>query len=138
LGKILSINRSFARLGTYVSAISHIRRGSIKRLFLGNLSFITATLMYIVANVIDYLFTIQGVGNNPLREANPIVRLYIDLFGAIHGVLICKLLICAGVIVAMRVVHIAHRERRTKLRADYILFAGAILTTLGGSLWLFH
>lgn len=138
MGKILSINRSFARLGAYVSSVSRTRRGSIKRVFLDNLSFITATLMYIAANVIDYLFTIQGVGDNPLREANPIVRLYIDLFGAIHGVLICKLLICTGVIAAMRVVHIAHREKWTRLRADYILYAGAILTTLGGSLWLFH
>ena len=138
MGKILSINKSFARLGAHVSVASCIRRGSIKRVFLSNLSFTASMLVYIAANVIDYLFTVQGVGDNPLREANPIIRTYIELFGAIHGVLICKMLICTGVIAAMKVVHIAHRQKRTKLRADYILYGGAILTTLGGSLWLFH
>jgi len=138
LGKILSINKSFIRLGAYASVASCIRRIRTKRVFLTNLSFTAATLMYITANVIDYLLTVRGVGENPLQEANPIIRSYIELFGAIHGVLICKMLICTGVIAAMKVVHITHRQKRTKLRADYILYGGAILTMLGGSLWLFH
>jgi uncharacterized membrane protein len=138
LGKTLSLNRSLIRLETYVSAVSHIRRERIKRIFLDNLSFIISTLTYIAANVIDYLFTIRGIDGNPLREANPILRGYIELFGTVSGILICKLLICIGVISAMRVVHLAHREKRTRLRAEYILYGGAILTTLGGSLWLFY
>ena len=138
LGNILSLNRSLIRLGTYVSEVSCIKRGRIKRIFLDNLSFIVSTLTYITANVIDYLFTIRGIDGNPFREANPILREYIQLFGAVSGILICKLLICIGVISAMRVVHLAHREKRTRLRAEYILYGGAILTTLGGSLWLFY
>ena len=138
MGETLSLNRSLIRLETYVSAVSYIKREKIKRISLDNLSFIVSSLTYIAANVIDYLFTIQGIDGNPFREANPILRGYIEFFGAVSGILICKLLICIGVISAMRVVHIAHREKRTRLRAEYILYGGAILTTLGGSLWLFY
>ena len=95
-----------------------------------------ASLAYIAANVIDFLLTVPGVENNPLQEGNPVMRGYIDLFGARCGILICKLLVCIGVICAMRVINLAHREKRTRLRAEYILYGGAILTTLAGSLWL--
>ena len=138
MGNTLSLNRSLIRLGTYVSEASRVKRGRIKRIFLSNLSFIISILTYTAANVADYLFTIRGLDGNPLREANPILRGYIEIFGAVSGILICKLLICIGVISAMRVVHLAHMEKRTRLRAEYILYGGAILTTLGGSLWLFY
>ena len=95
-----------------------------------------ASLAYIIANVTDYLFTVSGVEKEPFREGNPIVQGYIYFFGASRGILICKLLACIGVICAMRVINLAYREKRTRLRAEYVLYGGAILTTLGGSLWL--
>ena len=95
-----------------------------------------ASLAYMAANMIDYLLTISGVENDAFREGNPILRGYIELFGAGHGILICKLLVCIGVVCAMRVIDLAHKENKAKLRAEYILYGGAILTTLGGCLWL--
>ena len=102
-----------------------------------DLDFIMASLAYIAANVIDYLLTIVGVENNAFREGNPILRGYIELFGAEHGILICKLLACIGVISATRVIDLARKENKTRLRAEYVLYGGAILMTLSGWLWLF-
>ena len=101
------------------------------------MSFIIARLVYIVANVVDYLFTISGVAENPLREGNPIIQGYITHFGAVYGILLCKALACIGVLFAMKVIHIGYKENRTRVRAEYILYGGAILMTLGGCMWLF-
>ena len=108
-----------------------------KREFVDNLDFIMASLAYIAANVIDYLLTIPGVENDVFREGNPILLGYIELFGAGRGILLCKLLACIGVISAMRVIDLARKENKTRLRAEYILYGGAILMTLSGCLWLF-
>lgn len=108
-----------------------------KRTFLDNLDFTMASLAYIAANIIDYLLTISGVENDAFREGNPLLREYIELFGAGRGILICKLLACIGVICAMRVIDLAYKENKIRLRAEYILYGGAILMTLSGCLWLF-
>ncbi len=137
MGKMQDSDSSIARLGIHVPVVFRIRSGGIKHIFLDNLSFIMASLMYIAANVIDYLLTVSGIESDPLREGNPVLQEYVSLFGARHGILICKLLTCIGVLSAMRVIDLAYREKRTRLRAEYILYGGAILMTLGGLLWLF-
>ncbi len=137
MGKTQNPDRPVAPSGIHISAASCIQRSKAGRTFLDNLDFIMASLTYIAANAIDYLFTVPGVKSDPLREGNPLIRGYIDLFGAEYGVLVCKLLLCIGVISAMRVIDLAHREKRTWLRAEYILYGGAILMTLSGLLWLF-
>jgi len=131
---ILNPNRSLARLGSHVS---YARMDRMKRVFADNLGFLIAGLTYAAANVIDYLLTIPGVENNSFQEGNLILRGYIEFFGAEHGILICKLLICIGVMSAMGVINLAHKKSQTWMRAEYILYGGAILMTLGGCLWLF-
>ena len=137
MGKMYNLDSSIVRLEIHVPVVFRTRSDRIKHIFSDNLSFVMASLMYIAANVIDYLFTVSGIESNPLREGNPVLQEYINLFGARHGILICKLLLCIGVISAMIVIDLAHREKKTRLRAEYILYAGAILMTSGGLLWLF-
>ena len=135
MGNIPSFSKPFARLGTCILAVLHTRQAKI-HISRDNLNFVIATSAYITANVIDYLLTVAGVEDMPYREGNPIIQIYIEFFGARYGVLICKLLICIGVVCAMRVIYLAHKENKTWVRAEYILYGGAILTTLGGFLWL--
>lgn len=102
-----------------------------------DLDFIMASIAYIAASIIDYLFTVSGVWENPLREGNPMIQEYINHFGPKNGVLICKLIIGIGVLCATLVIYLRYKEKKTKIRADYILYGGAIITTIAGLLWIF-
>jgi len=112
----------------------------IKRTFADNLSFMLATLVYLAANTVDYFLTVSGIRNTLCREGNPIIQGYMDYFGVEKGLLSYKLLICAGLIIGMKALDIARKEGklRVRIRAEHILYGGAILTASGGVLWLLH
>lgn len=100
------------------------------------LQLITAGLTYILANVIDYRLTMYGAANTTYREANPIVREYMSVFGMIEGLMIYKTLMVSAIIFAVIMVDLFYRSKNIRFRSEYILYAGSIMTTLGGSLWL--
>jgi hypothetical protein len=108
----------------------------VKRMFLNNLEFMLASLTYMAAHVSDYLLTITGIRRTAITEGNPVIQGYIDLLGLENGLIIGKLLICCGVICGAKIISIAYKRKETKIKAESILYAGAILTTLGGLLWL--
>ena len=108
----------------------------IKRKVLGNIEFIIASLTYIIAHVVDYLFTVPGVMSSASGEGNPVIQGYIDYFGIQGGLLFSKSLICGSVILGVKAISIAYKRKKTKIKAEHILYSGAVLTTLGGSLWL--
>lgn len=123
-------------MGHYVSERRTVTvAGVIRRVFLDNPNFILASLVYVTAHVIDFLFTVPGVKHTMFEEGNPIIQGYIDLFGLEYGILSYKLLVCAAVILGMKAVDLACEERKVRLRPEYILYGGALLTTLGGALW---
>ncbi|MFC1718675.1 DUF5658 family protein [Candidatus Poribacteria bacterium] len=95
-----------------------------------------ASLAYIVAHVFDYLFTVHGIAVNAAQEANPVVQGYMDCFGVGKGLVICKSLMSIIIIFGVIVTHLAYTKRGNKIRVEYILYAGALLTFLGGALWL--
>ncbi len=95
-----------------------------------------ASLAYIAAHVVDYLLTVHGIAVSASQEANPIVRGYMDYFGVGKGLMICKSLMSAVIILGVIATHIAYTKRGNKFRVEYILYAGAILTFSGGALWL--
>lgn len=107
-----------------------------KRVFSDRLEFIIAGLTYIVANIIDYLFTVPGIKTTTIGDGNPVIQGYISAFGVENGLVICKLLICGSVIVGAKAISLAYKKNQTKLKAEPILYGGAVLTTLGGALWL--
>ena len=111
-------------------------KGMTKRAFSHNLEFIVASLTYILAHVIDYLFTVPGIKAAVTVEGNPVIQGYIDIFGVENGVMFSKLFICAGVIFGAKAISLAYKNRKTKIKAEPILYGGAVLTALGGSLWL--
>ena len=95
-----------------------------------------AGLIYIAANAVDYHLTVYGIMNTAYREANPIVRGYMDLFGLTEGLMIYKVLMVGMIILAVVTVDLFYRSKSVRFRAEYILYAGALMTTLGGTLWL--
>lgn len=107
-----------------------------KRAFSHNLEFVIASLTYILAHMIDYLFTVPGIKSAATVEGNPVIQGYIDIFGVENGIMFSKLLICVGVIFGTKAISLAYKNRKTRIRAEPILYGGAILTALGGSLWL--
>lgn len=100
------------------------------------LQIIVACLAYIAANIIDYYLTIYGITNTVYREANPIVQGYMDLFGLQRGLLFYKVPMMGMIILAVIIIDVMYKNKKNRFRPVYILYAGALLTTLGGSLWL--
>ena len=96
-----------------------------------------ASLVYMTAHVVDYLFTVHGIAVNASQEANPLVKVYMDYFGVERGLMICKSLMSTIIIFGVIVTHIACSKEGNKIRVEYVLYGGAILTLLGGALWLF-
>lgn len=96
---------------------------------------ILAIFVYILAHVFDYIITLQGLVNTSGKEANPFAQKYMDFFGLHKGLLIFKLQMIIIVISAAFGIEHIYRSKGSKIRSDYILIIGVILTFLGGSLW---
>jgi len=103
--------------------------------WLRSLQIIMAGLLYIVANAIDYHFTVFGMMYTNYTEANPIAQQYMDLFGTEQGLFLYKALMVGMIILAVIAVDLVCRKKNIKFRPAYILYAGALVTTLAGSLW---
>ena len=110
-------------------------RKTLRRVFVDNLGFALASLMYIAAHILDYFFTVQGLETTTFTEGNPIIQVYMDQFGVKAGLISYKLLICIALIVGMKAVDLICKQRKRRFRAEIILYGGAILTTFGGALW---
>ena len=107
----------------------------IRRIFVDNLGFTLASLIYIAAHILDYLFTLRGLRTTSFAEGNPIIQAYMDHFGVESGLLSYKALICIALIVGMKAVDLVDKERKKRFRVEFILYGGAILTAFGGALW---
>ena len=97
---------------------------------------VLGSLAYILAHMMDSFFTAYGIANNLSQEANPIVQRYMDAFGVGKGLAVCKSLTCIIIIYGAVAIHLACRKKGRKLRVGFVLYAGAFVTFLGGSLWL--
>jgi len=100
------------------------------------LHIIFASLLYVLANLVDYFFTLYGIAKNVSQEANPVVQGYMDVFGVGRGLAICKLLMGAIIILGVIAIRLAYRRRGSEVRVELLLYAGSFMTLLGGSLWL--
>ena len=106
----------------------------VERYHWGHIVF--ASLAYITAHIVDYFLTVYGITANLSQEANPVVRGYMEIFGVGRGLAICKSLMCTIIIFGAIAVHLACREKGNKIRVEFILYAGSLMTLLGGALWL--
>ena len=94
-----------------------------------------AGIIYILANAIDYYFTVYGIAYTDHREANPVVQGYMDIFGIQQGILFCKALMVVMIILAVIAAELVCRKKSIRFRPAYILYVGSILTTFAGALW---
>ena len=115
-------------------ALKPARSGSCRAWF----HIVLASLVYVLANLADYLFTLHGIANNVSQEANPVVQGYMDVFGVGRGLAICKLLMGAIIILGVIATRLAYRKRGSEIRVELLLYVGSFMTLLGGSLWLTH
>jgi hypothetical protein len=97
--------------------------------------FILAILLYFLAHVFDYILTLNGLTKTHGEEANPFARKYMDFFGLHLGLLIFKLQMFCIVILAAFGIEYIYRNKKPRIKSEYILTIGAILTFLGGGLW---
>jgi hypothetical protein len=95
-----------------------------------------ASLIYILAHIADYSFTVYGIANSEVQEANPIVRGYMNTFGIRPGLAICKSFMCAIIILGVIATRIGYRRKGTEFRVEFFLYLGSFITLLGGVLWL--
>lgn len=97
--------------------------------------FILATLAYFLAHVFDYILTLNGLTRTNGEEANLLAQRYMEYFGLHLGLLIFKMqMFCIVVLAALGLEQI-YRKKKSRIKPEYILAIGAILTFLGGSLW---
>jgi hypothetical protein len=99
---------------------------------------ILASLVFIVANAIDYTFTLYGLMYTNVREANPVIQGYMDVFGLKQGLLIYKSLMVGIIVLGVIVFDRACKAKGIRFRSEYLLYGGSILTAFAGLLWLIH
>ena len=96
-----------------------------------------ALAAYAAASVADYLLTLVGLLGREIRELNPLLNVYIEHFGAQHGLIIPKLLIGFTVVTASSLyIQAMHQQGKTRLRAQHLLYPGALFTALAPLNWL--
>lgn len=96
-----------------------------------------ALLAYVAASTSDYLLTMAGLAGREVRELNPLLLSYMDALGASWGLMLPKLLLgCTAVLASSLYIHAMYRQRRTRIRAEYILYPGAIFTVLAPLQWI--
>jgi hypothetical protein len=95
-----------------------------------------ACVAYVAANIVDYIFTIYGMMNSRMSEANPIAQSYMQILGVEKGLFLFKILMVGVIILGVFVIDLVVKERKIKIRSEYILYVGAVVTILGSSMWL--
>ncbi len=96
-----------------------------------------ALLTYAAASVADYLLTLAGLLGREVRELNPLLRAYIDHLGAPWGLFVPKVILGLAVVGAASLyLHAMHRQRRTRIRPQHLLYPGALFTALAPAHWV--
>ena len=96
-----------------------------------------ALAAYAAASVSDYLLTLVGLLGREVRELNPLLNTYIQHFGAQQGLIIPKLLLGFTVVAASSIyIQAMHRKGKTRLRAQHVLYPGALFTALVPLHWV--
>ncbi len=96
-----------------------------------------ALAAYGAASLADYLLTLTGLLGREIRELNPLLNFYIEHFGPSHGLIIPKLLLGFTAVAASSLyIQAMHRRGRTRLRAQHILYPGALFTAFAPLHWV--
>ena len=96
-----------------------------------------AMILYMIATVWDAIMTIFGLHYTDVPEVGFVAGPAVKFFGPVWGVIIAKS-IAAVILLASYLVDHAYRHRGRTSPVPIVLSIGAILTIIGGSLWLLH
>lgn len=99
------------------------------------LTFRMAMILYIVATVWDCIMTILGLHYTDVPEVGFVAGPAVEFFGPVWGVIVAKS-VAAVILLASYLVDHAYRHRGRTSHVPIVLAIGAILTIIGGSLWL--
>ncbi len=92
-------------------------------------------IMYIVAYIWDCIITIIGLHYTSGVEGGLVVAPMVELLGPIWGVIVAKS-IAVIILLACWVVHRLYLRKGRRSPVPIVLAIGAILTAIGGSLWI--
>ncbi len=96
-----------------------------------------AMILYVIATIWDATMTIFGLHYTDVPEVGFVAGPAVELFGPVWGVIVAKSI--AGVILlATYLVDRAYKRRGRTSPVPIVLTIGAILTVIGGSLWLLY
>jgi len=97
-----------------------------------------ACSVYGLANVFDYIMTVNGIMAKKSPEGNPLIQKYIDHFGLLSGVLIHKLVMFAIVVSGVILISLRYNddERENSLLPESLLYWGSAITFVAVALWL--
>lgn len=96
---------------------------------------IAAGLAFVGAHIYDFFITIRSI-QTKAEELNPIARGYMEHFGIRTGLAMYKVSIVALILISSILIYIGLRGRNGRPWEAYMLFAGAAVTFILGSLWL--
>lgn len=101
------------------------------------LTFRKAMILYILASVWDCIMTIFGLHYTDVPEVGFVASPMVELLGSVWGVLAAKS-VAAVILLAAYMVDLAYKRKERTSPVPIVLAIGAILTIIGGSLWLFR
>lgn len=102
-----------------------------------DLDLVIALFTYAAASAADYFLTLSGIIGKEVKELNPVLNAYIDHFGAGFGLLVPKFILGVTVVFAVSIyLHAMHKENRTKIKPQHILYPGSIFTVLAPLHWV--
>lgn len=101
------------------------------------LTFRTAMILYIIATIWDCIMTIMGLHYTDVPEVGFVAGPLVELLGSVWGVIVAKS-VAVVILLAAYMVHRAYERRGRTSPVPIVLAIGAVLTAIGGSLWLFY
>jgi hypothetical protein len=96
-----------------------------------------AFLVYVAASFSDFLMTRAGLVRNEIVELNFIIRGCVDALGISAGILVPKFILAFTAVLAGTVyLNHQYKRNRTRIKPQYILYPGALLTACVGASWV--
>ncbi|MHB8765143.1 MAG: DUF5658 family protein [Deferrisomatales bacterium] len=96
-----------------------------------------ALFAYAAASTADYLLTYVGLATGEIRELNPLLVGYIGHLGPHLGLLFPKVLLALlAVVPASLYLSAMHRDGRTRVKPQHLLYPGALFTVLAPAHWV--
>lgn len=100
-----------------------------------------AVVLYVVANMLDYSYTVRGIASGISTEGNPVAQKFIEQFGLEKGLLLFKTIFLVFIISCTITLEIKYCQKKKipspSTLSCCILCSGAILKLGAVGMWLY-